>query len=204
MIIDEIRLMLVEITGRDDLANIPADSPLLHDPVALDSLGGMRLLRTVKDRYGVDVAAEDLNLDSLASLESLAGYIADNAEAPAKDMPDDGRTHGPNILYIVDCTYAADDVVGDVSAIEAAVRNAVQDTGGGRVITSSNVVFDNGAVTLVMILAESHVSVHTWPESNRVAIDLFSCGTIDGRATIAQLISTLGLEEANIREIQRA
>jgi acyl carrier protein len=43
--------------------------------VGLDSLTGTLLLREVRHRYGVDVAGEDLNLDALASLATLADFI---------------------------------------------------------------------------------------------------------------------------------
>jgi len=36
--------------------------------------------------------------------------------------------------------------------------------------------FDPQGITGVIILAESHISVHTWPEENYVAIDAFTCG----------------------------
>ena len=37
--------------------------------------------------------------------------------------------------------------------------------------------FDNDAVTFVILLAESHCSVHTFPEHNSLFLDLFTCGT---------------------------
>jgi S-adenosylmethionine decarboxylase len=64
-------------------------------------------------------------------------------------------------------------------------------------------VFPNGAITLVLILAESHLSIHTWPEENLVAIDLFSCGAIDGPAVLAGLIGALVLTEVTTREVRR-
>jgi acyl carrier protein len=47
--------------------------------VGLDSLTGTLLLREVRRRYGVDVAAEDLNLDALATLATLAAFIGERA-----------------------------------------------------------------------------------------------------------------------------
>jgi acyl carrier protein len=73
----EVRQMLAEITGRDDLLHIAPDAQLFGGGVGLDSLAGTLLLRRVERRYGVDVAAEDLNLDALETLGSLAGFIAD-------------------------------------------------------------------------------------------------------------------------------
>jgi acyl carrier protein len=68
--------MLAEVTGRAELHSIPAQTPLFGSGVGLDSLAGTLLLRQVQRRYGVDVAAEDLNLDSLETLSTLAAFIA--------------------------------------------------------------------------------------------------------------------------------
>lgn len=73
----ELRQMLAAITGRDDLLDIPAQTPLFGEGVGLDSLAGTLLLRQVHRRYGVDVAAEDLNLDALETLGTLAAFIAE-------------------------------------------------------------------------------------------------------------------------------
>jgi acyl carrier protein len=72
---DELRALLAQVTGRPELS-VPADTPLFGAGVGLDSLAGTLLLRQVRRRYGVDVAAEDLNLDSLQTLGTLAAFIA--------------------------------------------------------------------------------------------------------------------------------
>ncbi len=38
---------------------------------------------------------------------------------------------------------------------------------------------DNGGISGVAVLAESHISIHTWPEWNYAAIDVFMCGQTD-------------------------
>jgi acyl carrier protein len=75
---DELRAMLAQVTGRPELLDIPvaADTRLFGSGVGLDSLAGTLLLRQVQRRYSVDVAAEDLNLDSLETLGTLAAFIA--------------------------------------------------------------------------------------------------------------------------------
>jgi acyl carrier protein len=75
MITDELRQILAGVSGRAELAGVAVDLPLFGAGVGLDSLTGTLLLREVHRRYGVDVAAEDLNLDALASLASLASFI---------------------------------------------------------------------------------------------------------------------------------
>jgi FkbH-like protein len=75
-VIGELRQILARVTGRDELAGVPAGAPLFGDAVALDSLTGTLLLREVQRRFGVDVAGTDLNLDALATLGTLAEFIA--------------------------------------------------------------------------------------------------------------------------------
>jgi acyl carrier protein len=71
-----LRELLAEVTGREELRAITPSTALFGAGVGLDSLTGTLLLRHVQRHYGVDVAAEDLNLDSLATLGTLAAFIA--------------------------------------------------------------------------------------------------------------------------------
>jgi len=73
-----LREILARVTGREELLRVSPDAPLLGEGGALDSLAGTLLLREVRRRYGVDVADEDLNLDSLATLATLAKFLADH------------------------------------------------------------------------------------------------------------------------------
>jgi acyl carrier protein len=78
-VIDELRQVLAQATGREELLGTSDQTPLFGAGVGLDSLTGVLLLREVHRRFGVDVAAEDLNLDALATLGTLAAFIADRA-----------------------------------------------------------------------------------------------------------------------------
>lgn len=42
----------------------------------------------------------------------------------------------------------------------------------------------NGGVSGVVVLAESHISIHTWPERNFAAVDIFMCGVCDPHLSI--------------------
>jgi acyl carrier protein len=79
VIADEIRRILAAATGRAEMLDIPADAPLFGQAVALDSLTGTLLLREIRERFGVDVAGEDLNLDALATLGTLAAFVGERA-----------------------------------------------------------------------------------------------------------------------------
>jgi acyl carrier protein len=74
---DELRQLLAAATGRPELAASPLDTPLFGAGVGLDSLTGTLLLRQIRQRFGVDVATEDLNLDALATLGTLTAFVYD-------------------------------------------------------------------------------------------------------------------------------
>jgi S-adenosylmethionine decarboxylase len=108
----------------------------------------------------------------------------------------------PKMLYAVDATITASSPVDDVARLTQVATAAVR-AGNGHVLEVSHVAFPNNAVTLVLILAESHLSIHTWPEEDLIAIDLFSCGAIDGEAVVADLVRSLELEHVTVQAVQR-
>jgi S-adenosylmethionine decarboxylase proenzyme len=105
-------------------------------------------------------------------------------------------------LYAVDARCTPASPVSDVGRLTARATAAVR-AGGGHVLDTNHVLFPNGAITLVLILAESHLSIHTWPEENLIAIDLFSCGAIDGQQVINELITGLQLTAVSVTEVAR-
>ena len=64
--------------------------------------------------------------------------------------------------------------------------------------------FEPQGVTAIALLAESHISIHTWPESNYSAVDIFTCGQ-NMRPELASqhLIESLMAEEHSLRIIER-
>jgi S-adenosylmethionine decarboxylase len=108
----------------------------------------------------------------------------------------------PKVLFAVDALCAPGSPVHDLTELTDAAVSAVT-AGSGHVLDVSHVIFPNGAITLVLVLAESHLSVHTWPEENMVAIDLFSCGAIKGELVIEHLVRSLGLESVTLRQVPR-
>ncbi|HEY2552929.1 MAG TPA: S-adenosylmethionine decarboxylase [Streptosporangiaceae bacterium] len=108
----------------------------------------------------------------------------------------------PKVLYAVDARLAPSSPAAEIGPLTEASVAAVR-AGGGHVLETSHVVFPNGAVTLVLILAESHLSIHTWPEEDLIAIDLFSCGAIDGQAVVTELVDALGLQQPRVTMVDR-
>ena len=64
--------------------------------------------------------------------------------------------------------------------------------------------FEPQGVTAIALLAESHISIHTWPESNYSAVDIFTCGQNMQPGLASQyLIETLKAEEHFLRILKR-
>jgi S-adenosylmethionine decarboxylase proenzyme len=76
---------------------------------------------------------------------------------------------------------------------------------GATVVQSVSHNFPGTGVTCVLILAESHAVLHTWPETGTVNIDIFSCSTrLRSLAAIEQLKHSFGATSITIQEISRA
>ena len=64
--------------------------------------------------------------------------------------------------------------------------------------------FEPQGVTAIALLAESHISIHTWPESNYSAVDIFTCGQNMLPELASQyLIEALKAKEHFLRVIER-
>ena len=64
--------------------------------------------------------------------------------------------------------------------------------------------FEPQGVTAIALLAESHISIHTWPESNYSAVDIFTCGqNIMPELASEYLIESLMAKEHTLRVIER-
>jgi S-adenosylmethionine decarboxylase len=68
---------------------------------------------------------------------------------------------------------------GEVGTIEAALASAAAASGATLLSTHAHGFPAGGGYTAVALLAESHITVHTWPEHDYVAIDAFMCGALD-------------------------
>ena len=58
--------------------------------------------------------------------------------------------------------------------VEAMERAA--DKGEVTIVGRASATFNPHGVTAVLLLAESHISIHTWPEYGYAALDIFTCG----------------------------
>jgi len=101
--------------------------------------------------------------------------------------------------------------LGDVSSIMSLLTGAVAAIG-------LNIVMDPivyqyppslsstevGGVSGVVLIAQSHVAIHTYPETGLVNVDIFSCGDFAVTSAVQYFVVKLSLHEYNTRLINRS
>ena len=104
------------------------------------------------------------------------------------------------IADLHDCAAALD----SVARVERALRRAVV-AGGATLLDLRLHHFGPGqGVTGVAILAESHVSIHTWPEHGYAALDFFLCGARhDLDAALAAVVAELLPVRVDVQTLKR-
>jgi len=89
--------------------------------------------------------------------------------------------------------YAGDHLIIDLweatnldkrEVIEQAMIEAIEAAGATLLHIYLHTFGDGGGISGVAVLAESHISVHTWPETGYAAFDVFMCGDANPRATL--------------------
>ena len=81
--------------------------------------------------------------------------------------------------------------------------NRVAETMGATVLNRFSYKFDPQGVTVVFALAESHISLHSFPEDGSVAIDCYTCGEMNTKAGAQMFIEYFNPVEVNMQEVKR-
>lgn len=113
------------------------------------------------------------------------------------------HTIQPMRLHAMDAWVRDASVLTDADELKAVLQAAAA-AGGATVVGEEFYAFPNGAVTGVLLLAQSHLSIHTWPELALANVDLLTCGDIDGGVVLSTIRKRLDVERANVRCIHRA
>ena len=104
------------------------------------------------------------------------------------------------LIELHDCDREA---LNDLNLIREIMVQAARDCG-AVILGDSFHRFSPQGVSGVVIIAESHLSVHTWPEYGYAAADIFTCGTsVDPTVAAEVLIKGLGCKNPNLTEVQR-
>lgn len=91
----------------------------------------------------------------------------------------------------------------DIEHIDRALRECVTAAGATLLHIHLHHFTPNGGVSGVAVLAESHISIHTWPEYGYAALDVFMCGAADPHKTISVLQAAFQPVEVEVEERAR-
>jgi S-adenosylmethionine decarboxylase len=95
------------------------------------------------------------------------------------------------------------DRLDDVELMERTLRQCVDVAGATLLHIHLHPFEPNGGISGVAVLAESHISVHTWPELQYAALDVFMCGSARPERCIEVLLEAFTPRRVAVEELLR-
>jgi S-adenosylmethionine decarboxylase len=105
-------------------------------------------------------------------------------------------------LHAMDVWVRDPAVLTDADDLRSILRDGAH-AGATTVLDDAFHVFPNGAVTGVLLLAQSHLSIHTWPELSMANVDLLTYGSAGGDEAMALIRERLGATRSRVRCLVR-
>lgn len=95
------------------------------------------------------------------------------------------------------------EILNDSRKIELCMNDAAE-VAGATVVSSAFHTFNPHGISGVVVIAESHLSIHTWPEYGYAAVDIFTCGeVVDPWKAFARLKESLESTHYSTIEMKR-
>ena len=99
--------------------------------------------------------------------------------------------------------YNADfSLLNDVISLQEAMERGIKRAKMTILNTFSHCFLPQGC-TVVIALAESHVSCHTWPEEGCIAVDVYTCGEGNPKLIALEILQYLNSDNYSLREVYR-
>ena len=91
----------------------------------------------------------------------------------------------------------------DIAFIDATMRDCIEVSGATLLHLHLHHFTENGGVSGVAVLAESHISIHSWPEYGYAALDVFMCGETEPHLAVEVLRRAFKPERVEVAEHRR-
>jgi len=105
--------------------------------------------------------------------------------------------------YIVEASGCVPKIIGNIEKVQQILVKAA-DIAGAQVWSISFNRFPPQGVSGVVVISESHISTHTWPEFGYVALDIYTCGkSVDPEKAVVFAVEAFGSSTSHITEITR-
>ena len=112
-------------------------------------------------------------------------------------------SHALSKHLLVDLYGCPADLLNDITALETVMIEAAHQAD-ATVINSMFHRFSPCGVSGVVVIKESHLTIHTWPEQGFAAIDLFTCGAqINPGRALTHLKRALQSTRAEVQQLAR-
>ncbi len=135
------------------------------------------------------------------------------SETPSSNPMSDGADAPKDYFVVRDgVTFAGTHLLLDLwgasnltepDAIDAALRAAAEAAGATILHGHFHHFSPNGGVSGVLVLAESHISIHTWPERSFAAVDIFMCGACNPYLSLPLLKAAFQPTQMQLAEQRR-
>ena len=103
---------------------------------------------------------------------------------------------------IVDLYNCDREILDDIDTLRTAMLETTANVGGTRLADAFH-KFEPHGVSGTVVIAESHLSIHTWPEHGYAAVDIFTCGDLDPMQGIPHLTKALHAGKVRCQELRR-
>ncbi len=104
------------------------------------------------------------------------------------------------LLELKDCNA---EVLNDLDLLKSCLRDAAQKIG-ATVVNECFHEFSPHGISGVLVISESHLCIHTWPEYGYAAVDIFTCGdSTKPELAVKPLIEKLGSKNPSLIELKR-
>ena len=105
------------------------------------------------------------------------------------------------LLELKDCNR---ELLSDLDFLRNTLLSAAREAGATIMGDSFHVFEPYGGVSGVVIIAESHLSIHTWPEYGYAAVDIFTCGdSLHPELAVDLLTNALEAKNTSTLELKR-
>lgn len=103
------------------------------------------------------------------------------------------------LLNLYECSFAQ---LNDEFFLVDLLENAAV-ASGANVVQTIFKKFEPQGVTVICLLSESHISIHTWPEEGKAACDVYTCGDCNPKIGCDIIIQQLNSAKHTLSYIER-
>lgn len=104
--------------------------------------------------------------------------------------------------YVVEAAGCDEEILQSADRIREIFLKAAK-IGNMEVKASYFFKFSPTGVSGMVIVAESHISIHTWPELGYAALDVYTCGDSDPEKAVDYILERIGARHAHVSEVRR-